>query len=185
MGRRPDSAAVQEAKGNPGKRSRRKTVESAIEATELPDGTPTHLSERARGFWGRLYKEVKRLNFVRYTDRPTLERYCEALADYWDLQTKLRGKDRVYWTDTKHGKMKRIEPAVLLMHREEALLMQYEDRLGLNPVARQRILVGMAATQGSLPLTQADEQDKDNGTDAGLRGEEGPREPESPVGLLN
>ncbi|HEX3064165.1 MAG TPA: P27 family phage terminase small subunit, partial [Dongiaceae bacterium] len=128
---------------------------------------------------------VKRLNFVRYTDRPVLERYCEALADYWHLQTELRGKSRVYWTDTKHGKMKRIEPTVLLMHRQEALLLQYEDRLGLNPLARQRILVGMAATQGALPLSQGDDQDKDHGTDSGLGGEAGPAGPGSPVGLLN
>jgi P27 family predicted phage terminase small subunit len=182
MGRRPDHPAVQEAKGNPGKR-RRKTVQDVIEAAELPDGTPRHLSEAARLFWGRIAGEVQRLNFVRLTDRSILERYCETLAEYWQIQTQLRGKPRFYWTDTKHGKMKRIEPTVLLQHRVEKMLLDYEDRIGLNPLARQRILIGMAASQGALPLDPLNEGEKD-GNESGQGGGTTPQPEDSPVGFL-
>ena len=155
-GRRPDSAELQELKGNPSRR-RRKTIDDVVEAGPLPADTPKHLSVAAQRFWARIAPELERINFVRATDKAGLERYCETLADYWQIQLKLRGKERVYWTESLHGKMKRIEPLVLLLHRYEKLLFDYEDRLGLNPAARQRILMGMAGVQTKLPFESDNE----------------------------
>ena len=173
-GRRPDSAALQELKGNPSRR-RRKTIDDVVEAGPLPADTPKHLSVAAQRFWARIAPELERINFVRATDKAGLERYCETLADYWQIQLKLRGKERVYWTESLHGKMKRIEPLVLLLQRYEKLLFDYDDRLGLNPQARQRILLGMAGVQTKLPF-EPDEHDP-----AAERPE---RAVASPVGLL-
>src|SRR5215469_10392736 len=156
-GRRPDSAELQELKGNPARR-RRKTLDDVVEAGPLPEGTPKHLSVAAQRFWARIAPELERINFVRSTDRSALERYCETLADFWGIQLKLRGKERVYWTESLHGKMKRIEPLVLLLHRYEKLLFDYEDRLGLNPQARQRMMAGMAGVQAKLPFEPEDHE---------------------------
>lgn len=186
-GRRPDNPAVQEAKGNPGKRGKRKTIDDVIDAAPLPDGTPSHLSEHARKFWKLLAPELTRLNFVRMTDRPALERYCETLAEYWANQLQLRGKPRIYWTDTLHGKMKRVEPAFLLLQRVEKMLFDYEDRIGLNPAARQRILLSMAAGQGRLPFDPPRPNDEKDG-ETPAQGEGDGRDlgkPDSPVGLLD
>lgn len=183
-GRRPDSAAVQEAKGHP-RKQRRKTVDDAVEAAPMPDGTPGHLSENARKFWARVAPELLRINFVRVTDRPSLERYCETLAKYWEIQLKLRGRDLVYWTESLHGKMKRIEPMFLLLQRVETMLFNYEDRLGLNPAARQRILLGMAGVQGNLNfLNQPDAKKRDGDGEQQQPGGGAGERIGSPVGML-
>lgn len=182
-GRRPKNPEIQAARGNPGKRGKRKTIEDVLEAAPLRNGAPAHLSELARRFWQKVAPEMIRLNFVRDTDKPGLERYCENLAEFWSMHLKLRGRSRTYWTDSAHGKMKRIEPLFLLLHRVEKMLFDYEDRIGLNPAARQRILVGMAA-QTRLPLPEPDgrmsENDGSNADDQAAEGESG----DSPVGIL-
>ncbi len=156
-GRRPDNAALQELKGNPARR-RRKTIDVVVEAGPLPADTPKHLRAAAQRFRARIAPELERINFVRATDKAGLERYCETLADYWSIQLKPRGKERVYWTESLHGKMKRIELLVLLLQRFEKLLFDYEDRLGLNPQARQRTLLGMAGVQGKLPFDSDEDE---------------------------
>lgn len=182
-GRRPESDGLQELKGDSAKRKRRKGVVEVLDAEPLPDGTPSHLSEFARAFYRKVAPELVRLNFVRMTDRTILERYCEALAEFWKMNTSLRGKPRTYWTDTLHGKMKRIEPTFLLMQRQEKLLFDYEDRIGLNPQARQRILLNMAATQGVLPL---DTREKSIDGSAASQGSGGGSAPgHKRVGFLN
>lgn len=179
-GRRPDNPAVQEAKGNPSKRAKR-SVGEVPEAAELDDGAPQHLSKDARALWSKLAPELVRLRFVRHTDHPSLERYCEALADYWKIQRKLRGKERTYWTDTLHGKMKRVDPLFLVMQRVEDKLFAYEDRIGLNPQARQRILLGMAAGQGMLPLNNPTQNQTDGEKD---QPGTSPTGADSPIGFL-
>lgn len=177
-GRKPEPAAVQAAKGNPGKRTR-KTLADVVEVADLGDGTPAHLSETAKKFWARIAPELKRVNIAKQSDRNVLERYCETLAAWWAVELKYRGKPKVYWTESQHGKMKRIEPELVLHHRNAQLLLAYEDRLGLSPAARQNILRGMAA-QAQLPLGNPNESPTDGATTEG--GE--PAGPGSPIGLL-
>jgi len=184
-GRRPDGDKVQEAKGFPGKHRRRAALAQLVQGAELDDGTPAHLSDAARKLWSRIMPELNRIRFVRRSDRPILERYCETLAEYWDLQLQLRGKPRVYWTESLHGKLKRIDPTVLLLHRVEKLLQDQEDRVGLNPLARQRILLGLAATQGTLPLEHDDKASVAAGDASDGDGAEAGEQRRSPVGLLN
>ncbi|QEX18509.1 hypothetical protein FRZ44_38160 [Hypericibacter terrae] len=150
-----------------------------VEVADLEDGTPRHLSENAKKFWARVAPELTRVNIVKKSDRQALERYCETLAEWWAIELQLRGKPRVYWTDSAHGRMKRIEPLILVHHRTAKLLLDYEDRLGLNPAARQNILRGMAA-QASLPLDNPNGTSSDGGKTEG--GE--PAGPGSPIGLL-
>lgn len=181
-GRRPKNAEVQAARGNPGKRGKRKTVDDVIDAAPLQDGAPSHLSELGRRFWHKVAPEMIRLNFVRTSDRPGLERYCENLAEYWTMHLKLRGQPRTYWTDSAHGKMKRVEPLYLLLQRVEKMLFDYEDRIGLNPAARQRILLGMANRPAGLFDEPAANKSENDGSNSDGKPAGAPDE--SPIGIL-
>jgi len=175
-GRRPDPAAVQDAKGNPGKRARRT-------AAPLPDGPGArphaNLRPTALKIWGEIAPELERMNLLRRTDGAAFSRYCETLAAYWEITAKVQKIGATYETESAHGKMRRISPEFAAQERLFNRLIQLEDRFGLSPASRQQILLRAAgAPQGSLPLGQPKSaQDPEAPAE--------PAVPASPIGLLN
>lgn len=173
-GRRPEPAAVKEAKGNPGGRP----IGAEVEVAELRDGVPEQLTaEDARAVWRELAPELKRLNFLKATDVEPFARYCATVADYWDVAEKVAAEGKVYESESQHGKLKRINPLFVVQERLHKRLLDLEDRFGLSPASRQSIMQRMATlVQPTLPFDKQDEEQA--GGDAGA--DDG-----SPVGLLN
>jgi P27 family predicted phage terminase small subunit len=159
-GRRPKPDETKIAQGNPGKRpiATDKVVEAGAELPEVVDtDLPALLKDRptAAVAWRELAPLLKAARFVRETDARALARYCVRLAAWQDAITEIEAEGRTYWTDSNHGKMKRINPAFIVAERLEKGLLDYEDRFGLNPAARQRLISAMAAQQPTLPLEPA------------------------------
>lgn len=107
MGRRRDPAAVQEAKGNPGRRPVAKGAPtedgSVVEPSDLVGGLPDwidtrkriprgrkgwsnaeRLSKLAERIWNFVHPELVRLNLVKSLDEIALGIYCRAVAEYVD-----------------------------------------------------------------------------------------------------
>ena len=186
-GRKPDPAGVQVAKGNPGKRGKAAAAAGERRSpSSLPariGAMPKVLCPAAKTIWKELAPQLVALRFIRETDRGVFARYCETLAEFWRVTRKLRkkGEGLVYWTKTRHGDMKRINPLVMIQNSLERRLESLEDRLGLNPQARQNLFVRLAATPGWLPgVGDPKQHDGDGETDTG---KEGPP-PASPIGVL-
>lgn len=177
-GRRPKPDELKAAQGFPGKRRPAAGPETAAPSTESEAGTagdppvaadqipavdaedlPAALvsNEIATAAWRAIVPQLSRLKLMRTTDREGMVRYCLRLADWYRVRAELdrpleEGGGEVYETETRHGNMRRINPLFMVRERLEKGLIEYEDRFGLNPVARQRILQAMAASQPALPL---------------------------------
>ncbi len=174
-GRKPDTAALQDLKGNPARRKR-------VPVSDLPAGglrPSSKLTPAAQAVWRSLAPDLERVNFIRSTDAQLLSRYCQTVVMYWESQQAVRKGGTTYETESLHGKMRRINPDFVVQMRLEQSLVSMEDRLGLSPLARQQILLRLANTaQPSLPLSQtADAQKQPLSPDQ--------PSPASPIGLLN
>ncbi|MEQ8251566.1 MAG: phage terminase small subunit P27 family [Oceanibaculum nanhaiense] len=141
-GRKPQSAEMREAKGNPGRRSHARTPDTLAPAKLT---APKELTKAAKEIWDRTAAPLARINFLRETDRAAFARYCHHLAEWWVLTRQLRKDGLTYVTTSNHGTMKRLNPDFVARQRIEDRLETLEDRFGLTPAARQQILQRLAA----------------------------------------
>lgn len=175
-GRKPDSDAMQDAKGRPGKRRRATLPASSTVASSTiqPSGK---LKQPALHIWRALAPDLERLNFLRPTDAQAFSRYCQTVARYWQVSADLDTEGETYTTDSAHGSMKRINPLFIIQERLARRLTELEDRFGLTPAARQQIMLRLAQQQPSLPLTP--------GTAAQPSDQPAPPVPDAgPIGIL-
>lgn len=191
-GRRPEPAAVRDAKGNTGRRPARKppvaTVEPTSSGARLPGWLDTQkrirkvAAERASKLtgeiWTFLQPELSRMNLVKATDDPALGRFCRYLAEWIEYTHILDNEGTFYITSSPHvGELRRPHPAFKQRKDIEQHLKDLGDVLGLSPAARQRLMLQLA----NSPANPLDRQ--------GPAPEDGqlPMEasaPRSPVGLL-
>lgn len=177
MGRRRDPKAIQDIKGNPGRRPLGDAPGSGADApgaaaadmpgqaaaAELlpPDpgagNVPLWLQAEdqaeARAVWEDLAPQIVATNLMRTTDRQAFGRYCRYIVEWRAADRKLADgeHDVCYETDSAHGKMMRVNPWFLVRDRLERNLLGLEDRFGLSPAARQTVISRQAAI-ANLPL---------------------------------
>lgn len=162
MPRRAQPAAVKQAKGNPG---RRKIADESDLAK--PDRSPARTfapPARFKGMrrllWKQLVPQLVELRLLRTTDLPAFERYVGFLAKWRDAEKLLEKAKLVQVTSSEHVQnMERVSKALMVSVMLDKRLSEIEDRFGMNPAARQSLLMKMAAAQPSLPFGQ---QGKDN-----------------------
>ena len=150
MGRRPLPAEVKRAKGNPGKR---KIVDAPLDlvAPSAPSSAPKNLSNLARQVWDRMAPRLEELRFLRVTDTPAFARYCTDLAKWWECEMHLRKRGTHYTSKSKHGTLHRINPSFLIQERLDRRLVAQEDRFGMSPSARQRLMLQIAGMSSGMP----------------------------------
>jgi P27 family predicted phage terminase small subunit len=181
--------AVKAQRGNPGKRKLVDAPPPAAAATPAPAiASPSFLDKDpvAKAVWARFVADyLPGLPFIKPSDAQALARWCYTMAQWTDVTSRLKHKDIAYETESKHGKMLRLHPLFLAQGRLEERLLKIEDRMGLNPMARQALIKGVFA-QGFIPEgTGAQAPKREDEGDA----EELPLDPPSPatpspVGLL-
>jgi len=142
-GRKPLPDEIKALKGNPGKRR------LALTAADEPVSrisAPTFVSTvDEKRIFSRAATELARIRFVKTTDADVLGRWAVYLAKWVSVKKRLGGKkaDVYYETESRHGKMLRVHPLFASLFKIEQHLMALEDRIGLNPSARQSILRGL------------------------------------------
>lgn len=151
-GRKPQQPELALAKGNPGKR---KIVGLAEKKAGGSLVSPLKLSKKALEVWNELIGDLERMNFVRSTDRYAFARYCRYMVRWCQLDDAVKPGAETYWTETPHGKMKRLDPAFQAMDRIDRRLEAYEVHFGLLPAARQQIMLRLSTLAPELPLTNS------------------------------
>tara|TARA_R110000868_G_scaffold29889_24_gene111148 strand:+ start:6351 stop:6944 length:594 start_codon:yes stop_codon:yes gene_type:complete len=154
-GRKPKPDALKEAQGNPGRRPLAKDqIDIAAQVDrDLPalGGTPPHLSAGGKKIWQQLAPQLEKINFIKTTDRNMFERYCDSLAEYWKVTRSLRRNKHTYWTNSNHGKLKRLNPEFMVQDRLDRRLQSLEDKMGLSPQARQNLLLKLSSATAPPP----------------------------------
>jgi len=181
-GPRPKPAAIKAQKAPV--RSKRQapppSVETAAGQVRVPP--PKHLQGKALDEWNLRAVDLVELKLLTKVDAGAFARYCHNVARWWGMMEVLTKEGETYTVESTHGKYIRPHPLTARADALENRLIALEDRFGLNPAERQRIMQGRA--QGGFSGDLFDEPK------ASAPGEPGsPAAPAtasaSPVGLLN
>lgn len=143
------------------KREKPKAAQAAEAATPLADAAPrteatsldapVWLEGEGLAAWHRLAPRLIQMRLLQLADVETFARYCRNFARWLKLQRALDTDGETYETASKHmdGKLLRANPAFMVSDRLERMLLATEDRFGMNPAERQRIMMGRAQRQPS------------------------------------
>src|SRR5579884_3616481 len=153
-GRRQKPDELKRLAGNPGKR-KLAADDSLAAAAPAPDQAPietpdflTHARERV--IFERVVVEYLRRRIARRQDVIAYARWAHYVHRWIKCKETLGDGDTWYETKSRHGDMLRMHPMAKEQVQLERMLQSLEDRLGLNPVARQNVLRGLAALPAPL-----------------------------------
>lgn len=165
-GRRPVPDEIQALKGNP--RKRRLSLKSArgdAPKSELQPAKPPVLTipdfltgERERAIFRNVVEDYLQRRVARPPDLTAYARWAHYLDRWIICKEALDGKATFFTSESRHGKLLRRHPLFKDQLDMERVLQSLEDRLGLNPVARQNIIRGLAALPPALGDLFGDEK---------------------------
>lgn len=154
----PRPTAMNEARGNPGKRR-------LNEGEPLPPtgdvAPPSWLSPAGREVWAQMAPTMVKMRVLTVADAWTFARYCEAYARYLELRQFLAGKGHastVYPVKNADGTTRCLLeiPQAAEYRRYHEILIKMEQEFGLTPSSRSRINVEM---MGGVPVATDDGDD--------------------------
>ncbi|WP_298698203.1 phage terminase small subunit P27 family [uncultured Brevundimonas sp.] len=106
---------------------------------------PSWLKDDGLKIWNDLGPKLRAARLLSVTDEAAFGRYCRNFGDWLKLRRALDKRGFSYDADTTHGgKLRRADPDFLIADRLERQLLAMEDRFGLNPAERQRIIAARA-----------------------------------------
>jgi len=164
-GRKPVPEALNEARGNPGKRARKTAATESFSPAGVT--APTYLSAKGKRYWQEVAGYLIESRIVRASDRNALARYCQTLSDYVEVTRELNKQGHVYTSKSNHGELLRISPHFMVQERLVKRLQDLEDRFGLSPASRQQIMARMAAGSQTALAFGNTQSPVDDGTGAG------------------
>lgn len=193
MGRRgpkPQPAGVKDQKA-PIRSRQRKTQASTQPAAPSSGASdaPVWLKGEGLEIYRRMAPMLRGMKLLTDADVPAFARYCTHYARWLDLQNRLKKGGDIYTIETASGKVLRAHPAFTMADRLDRMLLAFEDRFGLNPAERQRIMMARASTGAPHDLFGGNQQPSKEAEkrDGDVVAEAVPAsEPiEGPIGLLN
>ncbi|WP_193760221.1 phage terminase small subunit P27 family [Bradyrhizobium yuanmingense] len=189
MGRRgpkPQPGAVKEQKA-PVRSRQRKTIKAAQPGAPVASGeAPSWLKGEGLKIFQRMGPMLRGMKLLTEADAPAFARYCKHYARWLELQKRLDKHGDIYEIETASGKVRRADPAFVMADRLDRMLLAIEDRFGLNPAERQRIMAARANTGATGDLFGAAGKEPERRSDDPAAEATPPAEPtEGPIGLLN
>jgi len=154
-GRKALPDAIQQLKGNPAKRklhleqAANGMAHSGPEPLPAPLAIPEFLTfERERQIFKRVVEDYLQRRIARTPDLAAFGRWAVYLHRW--ISAKESMDNRASWYKVAGSDVLRRHPYVKDMIDLERLLQSLEDRLGLNPVARQNIIKGLSTMPAAL-----------------------------------
>lgn len=97
---------------------------------------PVWLDDNARSIWKKTIKNMAGLDILDVIDEDALAIYCDAVAKY--IESTLKIREQGFVTENFQG-TESINPYVKAAQSYARIMMQYADKLGLNPNSRARL----------------------------------------------
>lgn len=150
-GRKSQPDEIKELRGNPGKRrlvaleaakKQQRTTPKPPATIETPDWLK---GEREAAIFRMVVDEYQQNRIARATDIHAYGRWAHYMARWIEAKEQLGDNSSFYQVESNHGKRLALHPLLVVMFRCEAEITKQEDRLGLNPAARQNIIRGMSS----------------------------------------
>ena len=172
-GRKAEPAAVQAAKGAPGKRMSGKeaaAIRSSTKVAPIQIGNvrpPRWLkrSRKATEIWNDVLPQLLQLNLATQLDALALGRYCRYVAEWIAADLTVQKEGTWFETVGTNGEpTKKRHPAWQACQDIEKMLRETESAFAMRPDARYKIMRDQAVSHGLMPLfdhERSDEQRSD------------------------
>jgi len=186
-GRRPEPKAVKDQKAPVRSRSRKTTSKAAQPSAPAASGVaPAWMKGESLKIFQRMAPTLRSMKLLTETDVPAFARYCKHYARWLDMQKRLDNDGEFYEIETASGKVRRADPAFTMADRLDRMMLAFEDRFGLNPAERQRIMAARANTGATGDMFgNAPGKDERRDGDAAAAAAPAAEPIEGPIGLLN
>lgn len=146
-GPKPQAAAVK-AQKSPVRSERKPKVAPSGETVTVADGkgaAPAWLTGEGLAIWKRMAPGLRSARLLQAPDELAFARYCRNFAAWLKLRKALDKDGFTYdASTTTGGTLRRADPNFLIADRLERQLLAVEDRFGLNPAERQRLIAARA-----------------------------------------
>lgn len=171
-GRKAQPDEIKEMRGNPGKRrllaleAAKKGRAKGATPAAAQIATPDWLNNaREIAIFRLVVDEYQQNRIARATDIHAYARWAHYMRRWIDAKEQLGDTSSFYQVESNHGKRLALHPLLVVMFRCEAEITKQEDRLGLNPAARQNIIRGMSNLTstdlfGQVPTPPPDDDDE-------------------------
>jgi P27 family predicted phage terminase small subunit len=161
----------------------RKTIAAAQPQAPLGAGTaPAWLKAEGLRIFERMAPLLRSMKLLTEADVPAFARYCRHYARWLDLQKRLDKEGDIYEIETASGKVRRADPAFTMADRLDRMMLAFEDRFGLNPAERQRIMAARANTGATGDLFGGGKEPRPD--DPAATATQPAEKIEGPIGLL-
>ena len=152
------------------------------DAIDIIGDAPAWLDDAGRANWHLIAPELRRAGLLTPSEEPALARYCDHVARWLKLREKVNARGETYETESKHGKLQRINPDLNAMMQIERSIEALEDRFALTPLMRFKLKQIRANAEGDAPRPNLfpafiEDAGRENGAEATTPG--------SPFGILN
>lgn len=181
-GPKPKPAAVRD-QTNPVRSRRTQPAEAApVEAAALHGvKPPAWLKGQGLVEWNARAAMLSAAKLLTAADVGAFARYCRNFALWRKLRDEMDKEGPTYESESNHGKLKRAHPSFMMADRLERQLLAVEDRFGLNPAERQRIMSARMSGGGTGDLFPPPARKDDPAT----KPTEPARPIDGPIGFLN
>ena len=142
-GRRPKPTAVKELEGNPGKR---KLNENEPKPEKKAPSCPKWLLPEAKREWRRLAKALEAMGVLTESDRTAFAAYCQAYARWKEAEEGITDRGLVIRTPSGYPQQ---VPYVSIAQQYLKQMSQFEEKFGLDPASRSRIIAGQDQTKNT------------------------------------
>lgn len=182
-GPKPAAGAIKSQKA--AVRSTRKpkatTAGMVVAVADAKGAAPSWLTGDGLAIWKRMAPGLRAARLLQAPDEMAFARYCRNFAAWLKLRKALDKDGFTYdASTTTGGTLRRADPNFLIADRLERQLLAVEDRFGLNPAERQRIIAARAVHGTGGLFDQAPEKP------AGATPPSEPAKPvDAPTGFLN
>lgn len=115
----------------------RENATKLIKTKKLQSKPPEWLNDEAKNEWKEILKQTKGFEIFMQSDLNILAMYCDTIS-HLKILTKILYEKQFYFTyDGKGNKI--LTEDVKLIQALNSQLLKYSDKLGLNPMSRNRI----------------------------------------------
>lgn len=99
---------------------------------------PSWLSREAKREWKRIVPELEQQSLLTRIDRAALAAYCEAYAEWWEMEREIRKHGRIQVAESGYASPR---PEVIMRDKALDRMRMYLKEFGLSPSSRSRINV--------------------------------------------
>lgn len=174
-GPQPKPTAQRLLEGNPGHQTMNKFEAQPPKITSIP--APDWFGEEARRYWNRLIPMLANIGMLTEADLPTIERYCDFLADWRHCRDFIAtvGKGNIFYPITEVIEVTNPETGLLVKKEKIRYMQEYphvakklkisehllriEQHFGMTPAARTRIMAEPPPMTPGTIIPEAQEED--------------------------